>query len=401
LPPIVKPSEMLYNKKSIASSIVKSKLRTWIIFLVLLINYWLEAIKVYKSFNKARLSLQKIYDIKKNYYGKKNLKKVAKVDGKYYWVIGGPSLFSPALRTFIRVGLNKMVPFLDQDVGLQLLFLAITRKCPLRCEHCFEGENLGSKEVLSIDDLIGIVKYFQDRSVAQIQFSGGEPMSRYKDLIHLLKKSKPGTDFWMNTSGFQLDYKKAMELKSAGLTGCIISLDNFSAAGHNRFRRNPKAYDWAIGATNAVVKAEMPVTLSLCATREFISLENLLSYAALARNLGVTFIQVLEPKATGYYKGKDVLLDQAQKLILEDFYWKMNFDSQYRDWPIVNYHEYHKHAINCGGAGDRFLYINSKGQIQACPFCENSFGHILNKDKTASIRNMRSKGCTVRECDLV
>ncbi len=380
-------------KKSATSPIIK-RTKSRLIFSFLQINYWIEALKVYKSFQKARLSLKKLSEVKKKYFGRKRLGKIARVDGKYYWVAGGPALFSPALKTFIRVGLNKMLPYVTEDDGLQVLFLAITRKCPLRCEHCFEGENLGSEEVLSFDDLTNIINYFQERGVAQIQFSGGEPMSRFSDLVNLLKASKPGTDFWMNTSGFQLNDKKAQELKSAGLTGCIISLDHFRASDHNQFRRNPLAYGWAIDATSATVKASMPVTLSLCATRDFISMDNLLSYAALAKDLGVTFIQLLEPKATGFYKNKDVILHRPQKLILEEFYWKMNFEPQYRYWPIVNYFEFHKQAINCGGAGDRFLYINSKGHIQACPFCEKSFGQVLKTNTTATIRNMQKTGCT-------
>jgi MoaA/NifB/PqqE/SkfB family radical SAM enzyme len=241
---------------------------------------------------------------------------------------------------------------------------------------------------------VEIIRSFQDDNVAQIQFSGGEPMSRYNDLLHLLRTARSGTDFWMNTSGFLLDQKRAEELKSAGLTGCIISLDHYMESGHIRFRKNPSAFKWAIEATRAAVNAGMPVTLSLCATREFISWENMLSYAAMARDLGVTFIQVLEPKPTGFYKGKDVKLDQSQKQILEDFYWRMAFDPQYRDWPIVNYHEYHRHAINCGGAGDRFLYINSVGGIQACPFCDKSFGHILKGDSQHCIQHMRQSGCS-------
>ena len=266
---------------------------------------------------EAHLSLSRINAIKKQYFGKRNLKKVARVDGKYFWVVGGPSLFSAASNTFIRVGLNKMVRFLPDDHGLQVLFLAITRKCPLRCQHCFEGENLGSSDPLSGDDLIKVMHYFQARGVAQIQLTGGEPMSRYADLLKLLKASKAGTDFWMNTSGFMLDHQKAMELKSAGLTGCIVSLDHFRAADHNRFRKNPKAYNWAIEAVGAAVSVGMPVTLSLCATQAFVTERNLIAYAAMAKELGVTFIQVLEPKATGFYKGRRCVARRRAKINTE------------------------------------------------------------------------------------
>lgn len=374
------------------SPIVRSRIITRLIFILLSVQYWITAIRLYKNFNKARCSLFKLRDFKRQYFGQYRFTKVARVGGDFFWMTGGPSYRSPALQTFIRNGLDKMIPIQKQQ-GLQILFLAITSKCPLRCEHCFEADNLGPNDVLSLERLLDLVADFQSRGVSQIQLSGGEPMSRYNDIITILQTAKKGTDFWINTSGFQLDVVKVKELKRAGLKGLIVSLDHYEESKHNQFRNSELAYEWAINAAKSGVEAKIPVTLSVCATRNFVTMENLMSYAKLSRELGVSFIQLLEPKAIGNYKGQDVALTSQHKQVLIDFYELMTYNPKYRTWPIVNYHEYFKERAGCFGAGNRFMYINSKGEMQACPFCDKSFGNIYDKIVSEQLIKMSIQGC--------
>ncbi len=365
------------------------------VFLMLKVWYWWYAFRLYKNPITAIKSLNKLEQLKARFFGQKTFQKVSRVGNGYFWMAGGPKLFSPSLKTFIKVGLNKMIPIKHQKGGFQVLFLAITRKCPLRCEHCFEGHNLSPYESLSLEELKRIIHQFQEKGVAQIQFSGGEPMSRFDDMVELLETKKVGTDFWLNTSGFLLDIGRASILKRAGLTGVIVSLDHFEEEKHNAFRKNNDAYRWAMQAIEAVKAVEMPITVSLCATSEFISEENLFQYAQKAKEMGVSFVQVLEPKPVGFYKNKDVLLSGEKKKILKDFYFSMSFEKKYRDWPIVNYMGYHNESAGCLGAGDRFLYINSKGEINACPFCHKSYGNISNENIDANILAMQNEACPI------
>jgi MoaA/NifB/PqqE/SkfB family radical SAM enzyme len=363
------------------------------LFYRLIFSYWSEALKNYGSFRKSRQSLRKLQKLKRSYFGRRKLSKISKVNGKYFWVVGSPSMFSPAMKNFIRFGLNKMIPFDPPYQGIQVIFLGMTRKCPLRCEHCFEGPNLSSRETITSDELIEIVRFFQKSGVAQIQLTGGEPMARYEDIIRILREAQHNTEFWLNTSGYFLDSARAQELRNEGLTGVIVSLDHFDEEKHNTFRKNPRAYGWAINASKSVVKAGMPLTLSICVTKEFITEANLMKYASLGKDLGASFIQLLEPKATGFYKGSDVVISPDHKKVLYDFYDKMNNDPYYQAWPIINYHGFHQERSGCMGAGDRFLYINSLGHIQACPFCDHSFGSVLEVNRNKYLETLKEEGC--------
>ena len=92
---------------------------------------------------------------------------------------------------------------------LHMAFVAITKKCPLACEHCFEWDNLNKREKLSLSDLKKIVYSLQEKKIAQIHFSGGEPMLRVQDMLEVLQTAKPGTDFWVITSGYNFTAENA------------------------------------------------------------------------------------------------------------------------------------------------------------------------------------------------
>jgi len=45
---------------------------------------------------------------------------------------------------------------------LGMVQIAFTKKCPLNCEHCFEGNSLNQPESLSLEDHLQIVRKLQD-----------------------------------------------------------------------------------------------------------------------------------------------------------------------------------------------------------------------------------------------
>ncbi|MFC7669857.1 radical SAM protein [Hymenobacter humi] len=240
---------------------------------------------------------------------------------------------------------------------------------------------------------MSLVATFQARHVSQIFFSGGEPMLRVNDLVAVVEAAQPGTDFWVITSGFNFTRENAGRLKQAGFTGVTISLDHHEPARHNAFRGSPDAYNNAVQAAAYASEVGLVVNLSLCATQEFTTEANLLAYARLARQLGVTFIQILEPRAVGHYAGKAVDLSPAQVALLEAFYVKLNFGPDYLDWPMVHYYGYHQRRMGCGGAADRFLYVDTDGDLHACPFCQKKSGSALCGSLNDSLDALNTNGC--------
>ena len=349
------------------------------------------------------IALRLLVSFKKKYqniFGGKMMSKISKVDGRTFQRLGSPGFPSVASK---RMYDNEFSRLLSDSApkGLRTLIIAITKKCPLNCEHCFEWENLNKEETMSRAELIDLVRSYQDFGTTQIMFSGGEPLMRKKDLFEILDSTKPGTDFWIITSGLGLNPENAKLLKAHGLTGVMVSLDHHEAHRHNQFRGNENAFDWAISAVKNSNKVGLVTALSLCATRDYATPENFASYMELAKSLGVSFVQILEPRAEGRYKGKDVMLEDHHIQVLDESYLKYNSEKRYASYPIVNSLGYHQRKIGCFGGGNRFFYIDTDGDAHLCPYCVGKSSNAVLNSPEEVIAKLKQGSCHIFEESLV
>ncbi len=344
-------------------------------------NPW-KAWKIYHSMAKLQL----------NYLGKP-ARRFARVSGRYFdqnISAGWPSVtFDHWIDAEIERRINPGPALCDQKV----VFLAITKKCPLRCEHCFEWDILNQRDVLSQEDIRLMVHKFQAEGVMQLQFSGGEPLLRVKELCEVVRTARGDTDFWMVTSGYGLTPGLAREMKEAGFTGVCVSIDHFDPELHNKFRGNSKSFDHAREGALNVVEAGMVLCLNVCVTREMASFSALNRYMEMGRELGASFIQLLEPRAVGHWAGEDVELAPDHFKVLETFMEEVNYSPGYGEHPVITYHGWHQRRIGCFGAGNRFLYVDTDGDLHNCPFCRKKGPSILEEELHTAIGTLRANSC--------
>jgi len=319
--------------------------------------------------------------------------KLVRGAGRYFFHLNYPAFPSPAFDSFVLRELARIDSVREPPGSLQTVILAITRRCPLSCEHCSEWKTLNGRERLSTENLLAITRRFEALGVTQIILSGGEPMLRLDDILRVCRASRTGTDYWIATSGLRLDRQAAFRLAEAGLTGVLISMDHFEAGGHDAFRGRAGTFDRVRKAARNVREAGMVLCVTLCATRRFTSRENLERYAELAGELGAGFIQVLEPRAVGRYEGCDVALSAQQLAVLDDFKMKMNTDPRRARLPAVIYHGDYQRRLGCYGAGKRFVFVNSAGEMQACPFCPASAGSCVEGPLHEVLARAARLGC--------
>ena len=349
-----------------------------------------------KSWRKTKSIISKIKTKVKQYRGPHLVNKVAYVNGKYFWDmygVGWPTLL------FKQNVINecKRIEKGNEKPGLRNVLFGITTKCPLQCEHCYEWQNLNIKERLSFNDLSGIVEKLIAHGVGQIHLGGGEPMMRYNEILKLLQRYSNQAGFWIVTSGYGFSREHATQLKLAGLTGVCVSLDHHNENLHNQFRNHTEAFAMAEKAAKVCKSAGLVTSLSLCSTKEFTSDENLKTYAELSKNWGVSFIQLLEPRAVGHYEGKSVKLSLYQKEMLERFFLTLNNDVNHSNYPIVIYHEYYKPTLGCRGAGNGALYIDPLGNVHPCPFCRKFSGNLVRDSLDYCLSVLYESGCLVQE----
>ena len=371
-------------------SIVKGLLWTRILML---------ALRAYKSPRRAVSVLRRIV-AERSRSQRFVTAKYARVSGRYFWNLYSPGWPSRSFDRYVEREMDRIEPFRGAPPALQTAIFAITKRCSLRCEHCCEWAVLNHREALSASDLREIVERVRTRGVAQLMLSGGEPLRRFDDLLMIIELASADVDVWILTSGHGLSDERAWRLRSAGLTGVALSLDHWDAVSHDRFRGFAGAYDCVQRGAEYARNAGLVVTLSLCPTRAFVAVENLDRYAEVARRFGASFIQILEPKAIGRYAGADVALMEPQQRMLEEFADRLNNDPACRDFPAVAYADFTKRSVACFGAGDRYIYIDTDGALNPCPFCRVPGGRALDGDFDAALARLQLSGCPARDEEI-
>jgi MoaA/NifB/PqqE/SkfB family radical SAM enzyme len=383
-------SAVLSRKKVAWYSITGRTMR--LIKFLIWVNVLAIALLKTKNIKKAFKSLMQLRAARNQYRNQHVPLKYVKTGRRYFVNYNTPAFPSKAFNRYVSHLLNR---FSDIPGSLNTLVFAITRKCGFQCEHCCEWEVLNKPEVLSKEMLLAIVQRFHQLGVSQVQLSGGEPLNRFSDILFLLDNAPKGVDFWIYTSGFKMTPGKARLLKKHGLRGVTISLDDYREEMHDRFRGIKGAYRRALDAARFADNAGLLVCFSLCATREFIAMENLLNYAQVAKDAGVAFIQILEPKAVGRYAGHDVLLQPHHQHILEAFSETINYNPLYAAYPIVTYHGAYTRRIGCSGSGKDYVYVDTDGYVHKCPFCQRKIFHALDDAYKTHLLEMRAKGCSL------
>ena len=334
-------------------------------------------------------SLSKIKDA---YRGENKLLKYAFAGSRYYFSYNAPGWPSKSFNRYIRHQLTQFDS--HKSLSVHTLIFGVTKKCGFKCEHCFEWENLNKPETLSQKDVIKVISNFRELGVSMVQLTGGEPLNRLNDITEIIPHFID-IDFWIYTSGYHLTYEKALKLKTAGLTGVTISLDHWVPALHDKFRGKIGSYEWVEKAAKNTVTNNLALCLSLCATKDFITPDNLYNYLELAKNLRASFIQILEPKAVGHYAGKEVILPKEKTDLLDAFYQNINFNPYFKNYPSVVYHGFYSRRSGCSGAGKDYLYVDMNGFAHDCPFCQKKMFNVLQGNIKTGIETMRATGCSV------
>lgn len=360
----------------------------------LLLNVLVLALLKFKTPGKVLKIFRQLLESRDQVFGSHKRIKYARVVGKYFISFGLPRWPSPSFNRYINNHLTKIdnpeLPLLNT------LIFAVTKKCGFECEHCFEWYNLNKKETLTKENLLEIILRFYELGVTMVNFSGGEPLNRIKDIIWVMQQAPRDMEYWMYSNGFALTDEKAIALKNAGLTGVAISLDHYVEKKHDAFRGVSGSYRKVMESSELCEKHGLAVALSVCVTHDLASEMDLLRLATLANEKKVRFIQLLEPKAVGHYAGnKQALLAKEEIQQVEKFYLDMNFNPLFADLPIILYHGYYNRRSGCLGSAKNFVYVDTDGNVHSCPFCQQALYNTLDADFLQNLTLHKKLGCDV------
>ena len=123
---------------------------------------------------------------------------------------------------------------------LRSLRLSVTDRCNLRCSYCMPEEEylwLQRDHLLTFEEIVGVVRAFQQVGVERLRLTGGEPLLRRElpSLVAMLA-GLGLQELAMTTNGLLLG-KFAAPLKAAGLQRLTVSLDTLNPQTFERLAR--------------------------------------------------------------------------------------------------------------------------------------------------------------------
>ena len=125
--------------------------------------------------------------------------------------------------------------------NITYLRVSVTDRCNLRCVYCMpEGgiDLINKNEILSIEEIVEVIKVGAELGIEKIRLTGGEPLVRkgIVDLVQRINQVKGITEITMTTNGILLPMF-AEDLKKAGLKRVNISLDSVNPEQFSRVTR--------------------------------------------------------------------------------------------------------------------------------------------------------------------
>ncbi len=309
------------------------------------------------------------------------------------YVPGYPSkAFLTACKKFIQFE-NKM--------PCTTVLISVTSACMYHCSHCYQKHDKG-KDV-QIDKLTDVVRKLQDMGIAFFNIEGGEPFLTYERLKRVCASIDERSEIWVNSTGAGITRERLTELKKMNVTAIMFSLHNPDPCFFNEFMGSDSAWDTFESAVHMCHEADMAVALNTCLLKEDFYNNQFEIIMEKAKDLKVSLIQLIKPKPSGGWLGRENLKFAPEDInLIKSKVNQYNSKIEFKNYPAVfaQIIEEDKDVFGCTAGGiDRF-YINAKGDVQPCEFLNISFGNISEENFEKIYVKMRDCFEWAGDCSL-
>ena len=271
-------------------------------------------------------------------------------------------------------------PYGDNIVDRFALRIYLTRKCNMRCPHCFIEAGEAKEKELTYDEIISLIDKSVDNGCYKIILTGGEPLlhPRIFDIVYFAKSKYLQVDILSNGTLWTDSY---IERLSKHVDHVQISIDGYDEVS-NAVVRGSGNLEKALLTIENLLKNGVAVSVSVTPIPEMLE-QHFSEYKRFAQSLLNKFINDrFEVSFT------DELLDGRSGSIVETvknkyaanvkrMHEELYFDYEYK--VFVRKHLYNSKCVNCGFAN---LTIDSNGDIYYCSRLGSvmSHGNIRSKN---------------------
>jgi len=157
-------------------------------------------------------------------------------------------------------------PLAPASVARPIVVWNCTRRCNLRCIHCYADAKGGGESEMTTAEAKELIDQLADFGVPVLLFSGGEPLLR-EDFFTLAEYAAgKGIGLVLSTNGTHISPETARRLRNLAFREVGISLDGIGEK-NDRFRGSRGAFDAALDGIRNAAAAGVRISLRVTLTR--------------------------------------------------------------------------------------------------------------------------------------
>lgn len=278
-----------------------------------------------------------------------------------YWRIG---LIWPCFRMLkLHLLLLLGIPQVER------IFICPSHECNANCVHCYEKFiHKKFQKSLTTQQIKNVIHQFHKLGGCWIYFCSGEFLLR-NDALELIKYARANHILVsIVTNGLLLDEKKIGELKIAGVTNLIVSIDSAIASKHDKLRGVKGCFKKAVNGLRIAKEKKLDTYIWTYVSKS--NFNELKGISKLGKELGVSRVFVFFPLLSGYFFNKfDENISYSERELL-----RKKFNHKH---PILL--EFPTEKSLCRGGGLRHICVMPSGDVTFCPPVPYSYGNIAFK----------------------
>lgn len=264
----------------------------------------------------------------------------------------------------------------------------LTKKCNLRCPHCYMEAGRPAARELTTDECRALIDEMQALGTEMLILTGGEPLLR-KDIYDLARyASRQGLWVVMGTNGVLVTDKVAQKMVECGVKGVGISIDSVDPQKHNAFRGGPNAWEYSVRALEICRAHGLEVLVQ--ATVMAMNYDEIPELIAFAREKGAWSFNLYFLVQTGRgQQMNDLSPEQTEAMLTrladaQDAYRPMLVRSKCAPQFKQIAYTMGRGGLESGGcmAGTQYCRITPEGDVTPCPYMTVVAGNVLERSFT-------------------
>ncbi|MCK5511261.1 MAG: radical SAM protein [Thermodesulfovibrionia bacterium] len=278
---------------------------------------------------------------------------------------------------------------------LKVISWNITKKCNLRCTHCYLPADHTRKDLprvpssldLTTQEALGVIDQIaRVNPEVMLILSGGEPLLR-EDVFELAGyASEKGMMVVLGSNGILINNEVAVALKQKGVFGVSISLDSVNPEIHESTRSYKGSWERAVNAVTTCNSNGLSVQINTVVTKN--NYEEIPELIACAQNLGAKVFSPFFLVCTGrgedvtditpeqYEKVLSVLLKSQKKY--KDIMIRTRCAPTFRRLLYQNNPDSYLLKMDSGKcmAGTHYCRLTPEGDVTPCPYIPLPVGNV-------------------------